>query len=80
MSAHPVFEDIFQKMFGAPAPRAPEPIRPDDLDVIHMDNDAIEDVRDSAERAEETGAMPRMEYGRLSAEQLEEGNQTEIRG
>ena len=66
MSAHPVFEDMFAKIFGAPAPRIPEPMRPDALDVIHMDNDAIEDVRDSAERAEETGELPRMDYGRIA--------------
>jgi len=66
VSVHPVFEDIFQKMFGASAPRTPEPTRPDDLDVIHMDNDAIEDVRDSQERAEQNGSIPRMDYGRIA--------------
>lgn len=66
MTAHPIFEDMFLKFFGAPAPRTPEPMRPDSLDVVHMDNDAIEDVRDSAERAEETGELPRMDYRRIA--------------
>jgi hypothetical protein len=66
MSVHPVFADIFAKVIGAPAPRIPEPMRPDDLDVIHMDNDAIEEVRDSAEREENAGRTPRMDYGRIA--------------
>lgn len=76
MSAHPVFEDMFLKFFGAPAPRTPEPMRPDDLDVIHMDNEGIEDIRDSQERAEQNGEIPRMDYGRLTQPEIEEGHQT----
>mgnify|MGYP003490910218 CR=1 FL=1 len=38
------------------------PMRPDDLDVIDMDNNAIEPIRDSAIAAEDAGQMPRTNY------------------
>lgn len=67
MSAHPLFEDMFAKIFGCAAPQNVQPIaRPDDLDVIHMDNEAIEDIRDSHERAEDRREMPRMDYGTIA--------------
>lgn len=74
------FNEAFRRIFGVNLmPVITPPMRPDDLDVIHMDNDAIEEVRDSAERAEETGSIPRMDYGRLTQAEIEEGHQTEIR-
>jgi len=66
MSAHPLFEDMFAKIFGVPAPRMVEPMRPDDLDVIHMDNEAIDDIKESHERAEIIGQLPRMDYGTIA--------------
>lgn len=72
MSAHPVFEQMFAKFFGAPAPRIPEPMRPDALDVIDMNNESINEIRDSAERAEETGELPRMDYGPKHEERNDE--------
>lgn len=38
--------------------------RPDYADVILMDNEGAEDVRDSVLLAEEVGDLPRMDYGR----------------
>lgn len=73
MSAHPVFEDIFKKIFGAPGKPMPPAAntypdslpaidRPDALDVTYHDNEAIEEVRDTAEEAENKGEIPRMDY------------------
>lgn len=80
MSAHPLFEQMFATIFGYPGKLTPPEQdhlpaipRPDDLDVIQMDNEAIEDVRDSVEREEDAGRMPRMKY--LTPEQLAEGHQ-----
>lgn len=75
------FEQSFAAIFGVPPPKNVAPIpRPDALDVIDMNNHAINEIRDSAERAEETGELPRMDYGRLSRKEIEEGNQAADRG
>jgi hypothetical protein len=37
-------------------------MRPDLLDVVHMNNESIEPVRDSVLDAEANGTMPRQEY------------------
>ena len=37
-------------------------MRPDALDVIHMDNDAIDPIRDSVLDAEACGDLPRTTY------------------
>ncbi|KAF1706257.1 hypothetical protein [Pseudoxanthomonas sacheonensis] len=90
MSAHPVFETIFTAIFGTPERPTPPAAntfpdslpaisRPDNLDVIDMNNESINEIRDSCEAEENAGRTPRMDYGRLSAEQIEEGHQTEIR-
>lgn len=42
--------------------RETEPMRPDSLDVLHLGNDAIEEVADSAVQAELRGELPRMKY------------------
>lgn len=51
-------------------------MRPDNLDVIHMGNDAIDEVCDSQLAAEDRGDLPRTDYGRLSLEQIYEGHMT----
>ena len=38
------------------------PMRPDDLDVIHHDNTAIDEIKQSHEAAEDAGQMPRTNY------------------
>lgn len=38
------------------------PPRPDNLDMLHLANHAIEEIADSAVRAELAGEIPRMEY------------------
>lgn len=37
-------------------------MRPDDLDVLDLNNNAIEPIRDSAIAAEDAGQMPRTNY------------------
>jgi hypothetical protein len=49
-----------------PTPRKLEELRPDLLDVIDMDNNAIEPIRDSAIAEEDEGRMPRMDYGTIA--------------
>lgn len=61
------FDEAFRRIFGVNLmPDITPPLRPDDLDVIQMNNEAIEEVRDSQERAEITGELPRMDYGRIA--------------
>lgn len=50
-------------------------MRPDNLDVIHMANDAIDEVCASQLAAEDRGDIPRTDYGRLSLDQIREGHQ-----
>lgn len=43
----------------------PDPdMRPDDLDVLHLGNEAIEEVAQSVEDAEAAGKLERMRYER----------------
>lgn len=51
-------------------------MRPDNLDVIDMNNQSIDDIRDSHLAAEDRGEIQRMNYGRLSLEQIYEGHMT----
>lgn len=51
-------------------------MRPDNLDVIDMNNQSIDDIRDSQLAAEDRGDAPRMDYGRLSLEQIYEAHMT----
>jgi hypothetical protein len=37
-------------------------MRPDNLDVIDMNNASIDDIRDSQLAAEDRGELPRMQY------------------
>ena len=65
MSRHlDMANEVFDRMFGTK--RLPAIQRPDDLDVIHMDNEAIDDIKESHERAEIIGQLPRMDYGTIA--------------
>lgn len=69
------FDAAFASIFGLPngllpTVQAPDPLAAHEsehgmcagLDVIGMNNEGIEDVRDSAIRAEETGEIRRTDY------------------
>lgn len=50
-------------------------MRPDLLDTVQMNNEAIDEVAASALAAEDSGAMPRMSY-RLTDSEMAEGDFT----
>lgn len=74
MSRHlDMANEIFDRMFGVKRlPDIAPPMRPDSLDVIDMNNESINEIRDSQEREEDAGRMPRMDYGTTHEEHDDE--------
>lgn len=66
---------VAASLVGVPTPRPLSEMRPDALDVIHMDNDAIDEVADSAIAAENSAQIPRTDFGYLTPEQIAEGDE-----
>jgi hypothetical protein len=85
---HAHFVCGFQRVCAAdpaPIPEIPMPglsawERPDYLDVLHMGNEAIDDIVDSVIAAENAHQLPRMVYAPCCPVMKEESEQALLRG